>query len=97
MTAIIESTYVFMWGALSVLMYFVGKKHGALGYIFSVMFTFLTVWYGLRSFAGLPMFEGVLGIIFRCALAGFLVALSAVCIVKKLRSASGSHENSGGE
>ncbi len=97
MTAIIESTYVFMWGALSLLMYFVGKKHGAFGYIFSILFTFMTVWYGLRSFAGFPMFDGVLGIIFRCALAAFLAALTAVYIAKKLRSTPDPGENSSRE
>lgn len=42
------------------------------------VFIFMTVWYGLRTFAGYPMFEGTLNIIFRCILGGFLVALGLI-------------------
>ena len=44
----------------------------------AVFFIFMTVWYGLRTFAGYPMFEGTLNIIFRCVLGGFLVALGLI-------------------
>jgi hypothetical protein len=43
-----------------------------------VFFIFMTIWYGLRTFAGYPMFEGTLNIIFRCILGGFLVALGLI-------------------
>ena len=64
--------YVVLWVALGVLCVFIGKKHGAVGYMLAGFFGFLAVWYGLRAFAGLPVFDGVLGIAYRVVLLAFL-------------------------
>ena len=93
MTEFTQNAYVFLWGALAVLMYFAGRKYSSFGYLFSLLFTFMTVWYGLRSFAGLPMFEGLPGIIYRCVLGMFLAVLAGGYIVKKLRSGGDSTES----
>jgi len=44
----------------------------------ALFFIFMTVWYGLRTFAGYPMFEGTLNIVFRCILGGFLIVLGLI-------------------
>lgn len=75
--------YVFLWGALAVLMFFTGFKQGAFAFVMSLLFVFMTVWYALRAYAGLPMFEGIYGVIFRCVLGGFLALFVIVYIVKK--------------
>ncbi len=64
--------YVVLWLALGVLCVFIGKRLGAVGYMLAGFFGFLAVWYGLRSFAGLPVFDGVLGIVYRVVLLVFL-------------------------
>ena len=76
----LQNMYVWLWAALAILMIIVGIKYrhehqGLLAVLMAVFFIFMTVWYGLRTFAGYPMFEGTLNIIFRCILGGFLVAL----------------------
>ena len=72
MTQFMQYAYVFLWAAIAVLMFFVGRKHGIFGYLLSLFFTILTVWYGLRAFGGLPVFDGVPGYIFRGMLIVFL-------------------------
>ena len=69
---------VFLWGILAVLTFFIGKKHGAGGYLLSVFFVFMAVWYGLRAFGGLPVFDGVAGFVFRGLLIGFLLIILAL-------------------
>ena len=64
--------YVILWIALGVLCVFIGKRQGAAGYMLAGFFGFLAVWYGLRAFGGLPVFDGVLGIIYRVVLLVFL-------------------------
>ena len=75
MTAFMQYTYVFLWAALAVLMFFVGRKYGLYGYLLSIFFAVLTIWYGLRAFGGLPVFEGVPGYIFRGMLIVFLIVI----------------------
>ena len=72
----LQNMYVWLWAALAILMIIVGIKyrHEHQG----LLAVFMTVWYGLRTFAGYPMFEGTLNIIFRCVLGGFLVALGLI-------------------
>jgi hypothetical protein len=40
-----------------------------------VFFVFLAIWYGLRAFGGLPVFEGVPGYVFRGVLVVFLLVI----------------------
>ena len=75
MTQFMQYAYVFLWAAIAVLMFFVGRKHGGFGYLLSLFFMILTVWYGLRAFGGLPVFDGVPGYIFRGMLIVFLVVI----------------------
>jgi len=56
----------------------ISPRTSGLAVLMAVFFIFMTVWYGLRTFAGYPMFEGTLNIIFRCILGGFLVALGLI-------------------
>ena len=57
--------YVFLWAVLAVLCFFIGRKHGLVGYLLTVFFLFMSVWYGLEAFGGLPVFDGVMGHVFR--------------------------------
>ena len=56
--------YVFLWAVLTVLCFFIGRKHGLVGYLLTVFFLFMSVWYGLEAFGGLPVFDGVMGHVF---------------------------------
>ena len=78
MTAFLQNFYVVLWALLAVLCFFIGRKQGAAGYLLSIFFVFMTVWYGLRTFAGLPVFEGVLSYVFRGVLLVFLAVIIAV-------------------
>ena len=89
MTQFMQYAYVFLWAALAVLMIFIGRKYGVFGYLFSLFFALLTVWYGLRAFGGLPVFEGVPGFIFR----GLLIVFLAVIVYKWWRSRKSSTQN----
>ena len=85
----LQNMYVWLWAALAILMIIVGIKYrhehqGLLAVLMAVFFIFMTVWYGLRTFAGYPMFEGTLNIIFRCILGGFLVALGLIIRLLKV-------------
>lgn len=75
MTDFMQYAYVFLWAALSVLTFFIGRKQGVYGYLLSVFFVFMAVWYGLRAFGGLPVFEGAAGWVFRSVLLVFLAVI----------------------
>ncbi len=49
----------------------------------AAFFVFMTVWYALRAFGGIAMFDGVLGIVFKCVLGAFAVALGLVWFFKR--------------
>ena len=56
----LQNMYVWLWAALAILMIIVGIKYrhehqGLLAVLMAVFFIFMTVWYGLRTFAGYPM------------------------------------------
>ena len=67
--------YVFLWVALGVLCLLIGRKQGAVGFLLAGFFGFMAVWYGLRAFAGLPVFEGVWSFVFRAVLLVFLAVI----------------------
>lgn len=75
--------YVFLWGALAILMFATGFKQGAFAFVMSLFFVFMTVWYALRAFGGYPMFDGALGIAFKCVLAGFLALFVIIYLIKR--------------
>lgn len=75
--------YVFLWAALAVMVVIVGRKEGPLAYVMAAFFVFMTVWYGLRAFGGINMFDGALGIIFKCVLGAFAAALAVIWILKR--------------
>ena len=75
---IMNCRYVFLWAALAVLVLIIGRKELVLAALMSAFFVFMTVWYGLRAFGGIAMFDGVLGIIFKCILLAFALLLGAV-------------------
>ena len=79
----LQNMYVWLWAALAILMIIVGIKYrhehqGLLAVLMAVFFIFMTVWYGLRTFAEKKKKEGTENIIFRCVLSGFLVALGFI-------------------
>lgn len=78
--------YVFLWAALAIMTVIVGRKEGLLTLVMASFFVFMAVWYGIRAFGNIPMFDGTLGIIFKCALGGFAVLLGVVWIVKRRRN-----------
>lgn len=93
MTSFLEHFYVILWAVLAVLCFLIGRKQGAAGYLLSVFFVFMTVWYGLRAFWGLEVFEGVPGHIFR----GVLVVFLAVIVAVWYRSKKSQSEQHHGE
>ncbi|HCA05132.1 MAG TPA: hypothetical protein DEO32_04445 [Ruminococcaceae bacterium] len=78
MTDFLQGGAVFLWLALAVLTFIIGRKQGAAGYLLSVFFVFMAVWYALRAFWGLPVFEGALSYVFRGILLAFLLIIVAV-------------------
>lgn len=78
MQAFFQNGAVFLWAALAVLTFIIGRKQGAVGYLLSVFFIFMTVWYGLRTFGGLPVFDGAMSYVFRGILLVFLIVIIAV-------------------
>jgi len=89
MTQFLQYGYVFLWAILAVLTFFIGRKQGLIGYLLSVFFVFMTVWYGLRAFGNLPVFDGVWGYIFR----GLLVVFLAVIVFIWWKSRKAAAEN----
>ena len=92
MTTFLQNFYVILWGLLAVLCFFIGRKQGAAGYLLSVFFVFMTVWYGLRAFAGLNVFEGVWGYVFRGVLLVFLAVIVAVWYRGRKASSEQQHQ-----
>ena len=60
----------------------------------ALFFVFMTVWYGLRTFGGYPMFEGTPGIIFKAVLGVFAVILVIAYLIyrKKILNQNGKDE-----
>lgn len=75
MSDFMQYAYVFLWAALAVLTFFIGRRQGVFGYLLSLFFVFMAIWYGLRAFGNLPVFEGIPGYIFRGLLIGFLIVI----------------------
>ncbi len=75
--------YVFLWAALAVMVAVVGRKEGLLALVMAAFFVFMTVWYGIRAFGGVAMFDGVLGVIFKCVLGAFAAAMAVIWIAKR--------------
>lgn len=75
--------YVFLWAALAVMVAVVGRKEGLLALVMAAFFVFMTVWYGIRAFGGVAMFDGILGVIFKCVLGAFAAAMAVIWIIKR--------------
>ncbi len=80
---VMQYFYVFLWAALAVMTVIVGRKEGLLAVIIASFFVFMAVWYGIRAFGNVPMFEGVLDIVFKCVLGAFAVLLGVVWVIKR--------------
>lgn len=85
MAEFMQYAYVFLWAALAVLLFLAGFKQGAFAFVMSGFFVFMTVWYALRAFWGFPVFEGVLGVVFRCVLGVFLALLILLYLLSRRR------------
>ena len=79
----LNSAYVFLWAALAVMVAVVGRKEGLLALVMAAFFVFMTVWYGIRAFGGVAMFDGILGVIFKCVLGAFAAAMAVIWIAKR--------------
>lgn len=75
LTDFMQNAYVFLWAALAVITFILGFKYHKSMFLMSLFFVFMTVWYALRAFWGLPVFDGVLGYVFRGVLLAFLAAV----------------------
>ena len=75
--------YVFLWAALAVMVAVVGRKEGLLALVMAAFFVFMTVWYGIRAFGGVAMFDGILGVIFKSVLGAFAAAMAVIWIIKR--------------
>jgi hypothetical protein len=80
---LMQYVYVFLWAALAVMTVIVARKEGLLAAVMAAFFVFMTVWYGIRAFAGINMFGGALGIVFKCVLGAFAAALAVIWIIKR--------------
>lgn len=91
MSNFMQNIYVYLWAALAILMFATAiknrKSFGAMAFVLALFFVFMTVWYGLRTFGGYAMFDGILGIVFKAVMAVFLVCLVAAYLIyrKKLQ------------
>ncbi|MCD8026144.1 MAG: hypothetical protein LUF33_04230 [Clostridiales bacterium] len=94
MTDFMQYAYVFLWGILAVLMFAAGRRQGPAAYLLSLFFVFMTVWYALRSFGGYEMFDGTLGIIFKCIIIAFLLLFVGAYFLLKRKNQS---DNSGAD
>ena len=54
-------------------------------YIIGGFFSFMTVWYAMNSFSGIAMFDGVLGIVFKCVVGAFLLGFVLIYVIGKLK------------
>ena len=81
----LQYAYVVLWAALAVGVAVIGRKEGLLAFVMAGFFVFMAVWYGLHAFGGLPVFDGVWGIVFRCVLGAFAVALGVVWFLRRKR------------
>ena len=79
----LQYIYVFLWAFLAMMVVVVGRKEGLLAYVMSGFFVFMTVWYGLRAFGNIAVFEGTLLIVFRCLLGAFAVGLGIIWYLKR--------------
>lgn len=83
---VMQYFYVFLWSALAVMTFIVGRKEGLLAVLIASFFVYMAVWYGIRAFGNVPMFDGVLGIVFKCTLGAFALLLCAVWLIKRRRN-----------
>lgn len=87
MSDFLQNIYVYLWAALAVFMLGISIKYKgstrAMGFVLTLFFVFMTVWYGLRTFGGFAMFDGALGITFKVILGVFLAGLVIIYLVSR--------------
>lgn len=85
--------YFALWAILTVYMLFQIKRAGAMCLIAAALFAFMTVWEGLRVFGGMAIYDGVMGIIFRCVAGGFLLIFVLLYILSKIKRSKANNNN----
>lgn len=80
-----EYMYFALWAILTVYMLFQVKRIGPVCLIAVALFAFMTTWEGLRVFGGIAIYDGVMGIVFRCVAGGFLAVFVLIYILSKIR------------
>lgn len=97
MSNFLQNAYVYLWGALAILMFATAVKNrrtfGAIAFVLALFFVFMTVWYGLRTFGGYAMFDGNLGIIFKAVLGIFAIFLVAAYLIYRKKQLNQGDSN----
>lgn len=81
----IKNLYFILWAVIALYMFVSAKKLGSLCYLIGGFFSFMTVWYAVNSFSGIAMFDGVLGIVFKCIVGTFLLAFVLIYAIGKYK------------
>lgn len=81
----IKNFYFILWAIIALYMFVSAKKLGKLSYVIGGFFSFMTVWYAMNSFSGIAMFEGILGIVFKCIVGAFLLGFVLIYVIGKYK------------
>ena len=87
MKTMTEYIYVFFWALLALLCFVIAFKEKKLYALApALVLAFMSVWYGLRAFAGIAVFSGTLGIIYRVVLGVFLALCIVFYVISRIRN-----------
>ena len=78
----IKNFYFILWAIIALYMFVSAKKLGSLCYIIGGFFSFMTVWYAI---SGIAIFDGVLGIVFKCVVGAFLLGFVLIYVIGKYK------------
>lgn len=82
----IKSFYFILWAIIALYMFVSARKIGSLCYLIGGFFSFMTVWYAMNTFSGIAMFEGIVGIVFKCIVGAFLLAFVLIYAIGKYKN-----------
>lgn len=82
----IKSFYFILWAIIAIYMFVSAKKLGSLCYLIGGFFSFMTVWYAMNTFSGIAMFEGTVGIVFKCIVGAFLLTFVLIYAIGKYKN-----------
>lgn len=82
----IKSFYFILWAIIALYMFVSARKIGSLCYLIGGFFSFMTVWYAMNTFSEIAMFEGIVGIVFKCIVGAFLLAFVLIYAIGKYKN-----------